>query len=273
MYNNGDFEYMPKLPTHHDYKCLYCGKQANYVTVRTKKYRCEEIVTRCLGIIEKSEISRNKDPEKRKAHMKNMSKIGNEKLKELHNDETFLQNKSIKIKTRISERGGLSGTKNPNYGRIASENKKLKMKSSAAKRNNENIGKYKRTIEHRDKLSIAMIERNRSGILKKTSNTKPERLFETLIKELNIDYQKQYLIQFGKIKEGKRFRHCYDFYLPKFNLLVEIDGDFWHSLPNIIERDKICNQVAKSKNYNLIRILQSDLENNFNKWRNYFLEL
>ena len=48
--------------------------------------------------------------------------------------------------------------------------------------------------------------------------TKPERKVEEQLVALNIPYIREYSI----------LMFDYDFYLPEENILIEVDGDFWH---------------------------------------------
>jgi very-short-patch-repair endonuclease len=54
----------------------------------------------------------------------------------------------------------------------------------------------------------------------------------------------------------------YDFYLPEKNILIECDGDYWHSLPENVENDLFKDELAKKQNFKLIRfpeyIIKSD---------------
>jgi very-short-patch-repair endonuclease len=52
--------------------------------------------------------------------------------------------------------------------------------------------------------------------------------------------------------------------LPKFNLLLEYDGEFWHRLPNQIENDRLKNLIASKCGYKLVRI--NGYKNLNNKW-------
>jgi very-short-patch-repair endonuclease len=69
-----------------------------------------------------------------------------------------------------------------------------------------------------------------------------------------------------------------DFYLPDFNVIVEIDGDFWHANPKnfvssdvigpkkmkaqeIWDRDLIKKNVLEDAGYKVIRYWASDLKN------------
>ena len=74
----------------------------------------------------------------------------------------------------------------------------------------------------------------------------------------------------------------YDFYLFDFNLLIEIDGTYWHgknlkynelNKQQIITRnnDVIKNDLAKYKNYNLLRIWSDEIKN-FNVKKIYAYE-
>ena len=45
-----------------------------------------------------------------------------------------------------------------------------------------------------------------------------------------------------------------DIFIPSLNLGIEYDGDYWHSLPDMIERDKKKDLACKEKGIKLIRI-------------------
>ena len=56
-----------------------------------------------------------------------------------------------------------------------------------------------------------------------------------------------------------------DIYLPDLKVGIEYDGDYWHSLPEMIERDKKKDNICKEKNIKLIRIKESEWANNKEK--------
>jgi very-short-patch-repair endonuclease len=96
--------------------------------------------------------------------------------------------------------------------------------------------------------------------------TWPEREFKKLMKELGIKILPQ------KIVGGK----IYDFYIPSTNTLIEIDGDYWHGNPEVFEEqngmqrraarnDGYKNVLAKGLGYNIERVWESDLKNNYNE--------
>jgi len=91
--------------------------------------------------------------------------------------------------------------------------------------------------------------------------TKPERKFEEWLKINNIDYKSSFQLK-GKL---------YDFYIPSKNILVEIDGIYWHGknlkydeLNETQKRNRINDNrktcIAKENGYTLIRIWEDEIE-------------
>lgn len=58
--------------------------------------------------------------------------------------------------------------------------------------------------------------------------------------------------------------HRYDFLIEGTKVIVEMDGDFWHSLPEHVQRDKKYDDIAKKYGYNVVRIKESELMKNCN---------
>lgn len=101
-----------------------------------------------------------------------------------------------------------------------------------------------------------------------SKNTLPERNFKKFLDDQGIKYEQQYKIA-GVI--------C-DFFLSDYNVVVEIDGDFWHANPKIYSAediickknlcakeiwrlDEIKNRKIVGSNLSLIRYWASDLKN------------
>jgi very-short-patch-repair endonuclease len=120
----------------------------------------------------------------------------------------------------------------------------------------------KHNIEN-SKRGIKYLKNNKN----KKINTKPERKVIGILKDNNIKYKFQYVI---KCNNGK-FK-MYDFYLKNYNLLIEVDGTYWHSkgikdrdiknknLLNIRKNDKIKTKLAKEKGFKLIRVWEDEIE-------------
>lgn len=56
-----------------------------------------------------------------------------------------------------------------------------------------------------------------------------------------------------------------DVYIPSLNLGIEYDGDYWRSLPDMIERDHKKDFICKEKNIRLIRVKECDWVRNNEK--------
>jgi G:T-mismatch repair DNA endonuclease (very short patch repair protein) len=100
--------------------------------------------------------------------------------------------------------------------------------------------------------------------------TKPERKVEEQLTALGIPY----------IREFTVLMHDYDFYLPDENILIEVDGDFWHpgdlseAVYNFQKQNYINdikkNCIAKAKGIDLFRIRESMInEMEWEELRNY----
>ena len=99
--------------------------------------------------------------------------------------------------------------------------------------------------------------------------------FMTGIEELTYDALEKSEIDFEmqKYLDGWRF----DFYLPNYNLFIEIDGDYWHGNTQIYnklnstqienaERDKRKDKWCKNNGYNIERIWGNDIKENAERY-------
>lgn len=93
-----------------------------------------------------------------------------------------------------------------------------------------------------------------------------EEYFAELLEDLEIVFEEQ-----------KNVKGClFDFYVPKKNLLIEVDGDFYHVNPAVheekypVQRKTLINDAKKNKlaereGYALERIWENDIKNNLEK--------
>lgn len=51
-----------------------------------------------------------------------------------------------------------------------------------------------------------------------------------------------------------------DYYLPSYNLILECDGEYWHSLEKVVRKDRVKNSYLLEKGYNLLRLKESDIK-------------
>lgn len=127
-------------------------------------------------------------------------------------------------------------------------------------RKNKKKAKKKKFIKPKKKINRLPIYKSNTSKSSKLE-IKFERLF---LMPLNIDYEAQ-----KKVK-GK----YYDFYIPSKNLLIEVDGDYYHAkerknlnkmqVKNIINDNKK-NKIAWKNGFKLIRFWESDINNNTSK--------
>jgi very-short-patch-repair endonuclease len=149
-------------------------------------------------------------------------------------------------------------------------------------------GEYNHILEYvsknRSKETISKISQTKqqqweTGQIgkRKYKPSKLEKTFSNILILLNIEYETSYYV-----KEIKAF---YDFYLPKYNLIIEVDGDFWHTNPlkypngpiskcqfkNAI-RDKEKNEWVVNNGYKILRFWENDINNNIRQVKKIILE-
>lgn len=98
---------------------------------------------------------------------------------------------------------------------------------------------------------------------RRSYGTTQEQQFAEYCTTNNIEFVEQYR------KVGNA--HPYDFFLPEYNTIVEIDGTYWHTKPEQKEKDEIQTEQALEKGYNVMRIDTDQLKknnNNFDLWYN-----
>lgn len=161
------------------------------------------------------------------------------------------------VKNKISKSGkGVSRPKKEGFGvgRKQSEETKNKMsKTHKQKWINGEIGRRHYTSKLEDKFKN-----------------------EILI-QLNLKFD-----HFFKPKTQKFF---YDFYLPDYNIIIEVDGDFFHSNPKFYPNgpqyitqiknninDQLKNQWAQDNGYKLLRFWEDDINNNIQYVKQILLE-
>lgn len=100
---------------------------------------------------------------------------------------------------------------------------------------------------------------------KSTTQTKPQILIDTILNEMNVTYINEYTFVYYSV----------DNYLPDYNLIIEVMGDYWHTSPikfphpkndkqqHIISRDKAKHTYIKNQhNIEILYIWESDIINN-----------
>jgi len=140
---------------------------------------------------------------------------------------------------------------------------KGKKYSETTKRKISEINKgRKHTKEEKTELSIIQKKRMENPILReiilnslklgrsKNINTKIELKLREQIEKNNIKFVHQYELD----------KFTCDFYLPKYNLLIEADGNYWHNYPHGTKTDEKKNKCAIRNGYNILHIWENEIK-------------
>lgn len=134
------------------------------------------------------------------------------------------------------------------------------------------IAKMKK--QAKNPFGLNLLQKNATKM--STKMTWPEREFKKLLGELKISFETQ------KIVGNKIF----DFYIPELNLLVEIDGDYYHANPEVMDmgnlnrmqernmrNDKFKDALAVTLGFSLERVWENDLKVNYKIIKSKFKKL
>lgn len=135
---------------------------------------------------------------------------------------------------RIARSLLMSGNQN---GKNGHHNKGLTLELSDSQRLNRSIKRSKYMSENKIPSTFTSIEIKCASFLS----------------ENNIEYVSQFVLITEKCS------WVFDFYIPSMNLLIEIDGEYWHSKPMQINRDVLKTNAAKNLGYRLLRLSDTDL--------------
>lgn len=93
------------------------------------------------------------------------------------------------------------------------------------------------------------------SIRKANKISKPEVIVNNALTNLGLAFETQYRI-------GK---YACDFVLLQYKLIIEVDGDYWHSLPQSIKRDKIKDISLLKNGWTILRFKEKDIKKNLSK--------
>ena len=250
------------------FKCEVCGKEFKAITnshLRRHEMTTEEYKAKypnsILGNFDRFNEWRHSDENKINCRKMTEKVYSSEDLKLKRKNRVKKATQTQEYKKRQSELMTKVYKNNPEeYVKSRKRIPTSWMKKSNYERWNILFGK-----EVADKKMEDWISKNKLPCNSK--DTKPERLFALILDMLNIKYEKQ--------KPVKKYK-C-DFYIPEYNLIVEIDGDYWHANPKkykaddiigpskktaqkIWESDKLKTLDIMNKGYNVLRYWASDLK-------------
>jgi len=223
----------------------------------------------------------------------------------IENLRTALKGKKRSKETRKKLSISHIGNKNPNYGKHASLETRLKRSKAMkgikfSKEHNQKISKarvgMKFTDEHSENMSKSHIGkpgfwtgkkrppiseewRNNLklchpkehfkrigliGVQKQQNSKEPTSIEKKVYKELEA---RHLLFEKQKLINGK---FLVDAYISNLNLVIEVDGDYWHSLPRVMKKDKAENAYLTKCGYNLLRLSEKEINDGSFKERMVF---
>ncbi|MDP3882231.1 MAG: DUF559 domain-containing protein [Nanoarchaeota archaeon] len=122
-------------------------------------------------------------------------------------------------------------------------------------------------VFHHDKEAKIKIKKARAKQVFPIKDSKPELKIQVFLSELNIEFISHKYME---------IEHAYmaDIFIPSKNLVIEIDGDYWHgnsSNPKYkvlnksqleqVEEDKIRTKELTEKGFRVLRLWESNIEN------------
>lgn len=127
-----------------------------------------------------------------------------------------------------------------------------------------------KTVKKKRKLTTSeIIKKN----IERSKKPHPEYGTSKLEKKFAKDFLKKLGIKYEEQFYAESIKRYYDFYLPDYQIIIEIDGDYWHSYGKVYEEmnptqkrnarvDKIKNEWALSHGFPIIRIWEHDINDN-----------
>jgi very-short-patch-repair endonuclease len=146
-------------------------------------------------------------------------------------------------------------------GRKLSDEFKKKLSESAKRRTVHGHTGHKHSKETIEFLRQNTIRLIKEGKFKQTKS-RPHIAFAEILKQLNISYEEEKQLEYWS----------FDFYLPDYNIYIEVDGDYFHSNPKIYPngpktktqkinyaRDISKNKYCQTNHIQLLRFWESDI--------------
>lgn len=149
-------------------------------------------------------------------------------------------------------------------GKKYTDAQKQKMSLSAKRRIIHGHTGCKHTDESKERNRQKTLQRIKNGDFQQTK-TRPHLAMKVLLDKLNIEYIEEFVLH----------SWSFDFFLTTLDILLEVDGDYFHSNPKIYPngprtntqkinhyRDYKKNQFCQQNNLSLMRFWESDILNN-----------
>ena len=134
---------------------------------------------------------------------------------------------------------------NRSNGRPTYCNKCLDRKAIGRQVGKSNIGRKESDVNKKKRLTILR------AVFSKKEPTSIEKIVYDELKARGILFEKQKLV-------GGRF--IVDAYIPELNLVIECDGNYWHSREDNQKKDKRKNLFLKEHGFDLLRLTETEIK-------------
>jgi very-short-patch-repair endonuclease len=270
-------------------KCILCNKDVE-VTLSSRRKYCSRIcsdkmnIGRQYSIERKNKISfANKDKkrtEEQKEKYKINGMIGGNKLKEIRTGKTYEElygNEKAKIlRDKISKAhiGQISNKRGKTFiiqfGEKRANEIKEKIRNTVIKKQNgiapkmcwkkghiswrqgktlEEIYGKKEAKERMRKWRLVMDDK----CVVPLKDSKPEVITQNILTELNVDFIKH------KYLDNIIHKYQCDIFIPKYNIIIEVDGKYWHKYPEGREIDHIRTKEMQNAGYKVLRFWEGEI--------------
>lgn len=133
----------------------------------------------------------------------------------------------------------VKGCKNPMYGKVPWNSGLNKFTDERIRVYGEKISKLKKIewVNKTEKEKWVIVDRLNKAMIQVKKQTKIELKIERFLKNNNINYETNYRID----------KFLVDFYLNEYNIVIECDGDYWHSNPRFYDCNSLNEMQIKNK--------------------------
>lgn len=259
--------------------CNFCGIEFNILPNKLLKGKGKYCCRECKDNHQVHIYSGSNNPTyglKQSEEQKNNTSIRSKKLWENEEYRSKVKNGISKF---IETNGYFPGT---------DDNSKRKRKETMVKKYgvpHNWVGRYgerkcdKTTLDLYGKTSTQMLIEYSHYYNKKTDI---EKMFEIILEELKIPFQCKFRI-YDKEKINFWFKE-YDFLILNTNILIEIDGDYWHGNEAVFKEltdfqksvqvnDEVKEKFANDTGYDVVRFWGTDVKKNRQEVKNRIKEL
>lgn len=250
--------------------CIFCGNEFEDTEYRINTIGKKYCSRSCKDTHQKELYQGEGNPVYGQEHSEEWKKWQSDRVTELWKSDEYRQKVKEGQEKFRDENGYWCGT---------DENSKNKRKDTLLRKygfdHNWKVKEIRKKCELTSikNTGLTTHERARKELLRKKETNIEKKIKDILISN-KINFKKNFCISFDNNKR------MFDFYLKDYNLLIEADGDYWHSNPIKFKtlnetqqknklNDDFKNYIAKELGYNLIRFWETDI--NKNEFENVFL--